>query len=331
MISPVFAQALQSRRAELNARFNLARHRLPRLDAAAFSRFLREAVDPLIIAVHAHDSAAVDRVVSAAYDCALQLAGHGAAGESARALTIVQGWRNVLTAAAVHVAAAPEKILPALTNALHGLSTDQGCDIEQWQHRLRAAAVHCRTPDAFLSAGQVLAWHCGLAHFRDAALELLQQLPQSLSAHLLNVEAGRLPSVLAGLTTDRWFDPARAAANVPVIRRSGAFRGFGGSFLQLPLVRAAQNGWMVRSGDEFWFLAADAFGATFHRATDSEWSASGAGDPVEHVGMRLLYGGTTLELADAGPITSSAARGGAIACTFAHSYQVTLVSQVPAP
>src|SRR5688500_16062392 len=99
MISPVFAQVLQARRAELNARFNHARHLLPRLDAAAFSRFLSEAVDPLVVAVHAYDSAAVDRVVSAAYDCALQLAGHAVTGESARASAIVHGWRNVLTAA----------------------------------------------------------------------------------------------------------------------------------------------------------------------------------------------------------------------------------------
>jgi hypothetical protein len=330
MISSAFAQVLQARRAELNARFHLGRQRFPRLDTAAFSRFLSEAVDPVIVAVHAYDRAAVDRVVSVAYDCALQLAGHGVTGESARAAAIVAGWRNALAAAAAHVAAAPETVLPAVTNALHGLYADEDCDIEQWQHGLRSAVAHCRTPDEFLSAGQVLAWQGGLAHFRDAALHLLQRFPQSLSAHLLSVEEARLPSVLARLTTDPWFDPARGSAKAAVIRRIGAFRGFGGSFLQLPLVRAAANGWMVRSGDEHWFLVADAFGATFHRASDGEWSASGAGDPVEHVGMRLRYGGTTIELADAGPITSSAARSGAIACTFAHSYQIALVSQIAA-
>jgi hypothetical protein len=156
-------------------------------------------------------------------------------------------------------------------------------------------------------------------------------MSQDLAAHLLGVDEPRVPSLLSQLETDRWFNPSRTDVKAHTIRRAGAFRGFGGAFLHLPTVRSAQDGWIVQSGDEFWLLIADAFGATFHRATAPEWQASRDEDRAAHVGNGLRHAGSTIEIADAGPITSSASSNGAIACTFAHSYQVAVISQVAAP
>jgi hypothetical protein len=68
----------------------------------------------------------------------------------------------------------------------------------------------------------------------------------------------------------------------------GAFRGFGGLFLEPPKVSSSGGGLFVESAGGQWILCADAFGATFHRATEAEAAtaepfrkrtASGLSDP----------------------------------------------------
>ncbi len=46
---------------------------------------------------------------------------------------------------------------------------------------------------------------------------------------------------------------------------------------------------------------------------------------AEHVGTRVVHGGKALDMPGAGPITSSGTSAGAIACTFAHSHQISLI------
>jgi hypothetical protein len=326
MISSIFAQTLEARRTEFNAKFRLAQQRFTRLDADAFNRFLTDAVDGLVAAVDAQNKQAVERVTSIAYDCALQLAGHGLTGDSPRAQAMLRGWREVLIPAATQVAMAPEKVLPAICNALHQLATNESCDAALWRQRMSGIAPLCPTADDFLHAGQTLAWIMGLAHFREPALHLLESMNSALAAALLDVSEAELKSRIGRIAADRWFDP-RSDLSRPTIRRIGAFRGFGGAFMELPQIRSTADGWVVQSGTDFWYLIADAFGATFHRASEDEWKASSTRSAAEHVGMRVHFRSSTLELTDAGPITSSASSGSAVACTFAHSYQIALISQ----
>jgi hypothetical protein len=92
----------------------------------------------------------------------------------------------------------------------------------------------------------------------------------------------------------------------------------------------AEGGWLVSSAGQHWFLAADAFGATFHRATEQEWSAANrelrlpAGAKL--AGAVLTQGSFTLSLPVVGPVTSVAAAGATLAVTSAHTHTVTFVS-----
>ena len=217
-------------------------------------------------------------------------------------------------------------MISALTNATHQLVSSESADTDRWVRALANVAPQCTSPDELLAVGQVIAWQCGLAHYREGVLAALRSLPVELACAVLAIEPQHHEKTLQRLQEDRWFDPAqRGHESLRIVRKTGAFRGFGGSFLQPPLLKGSDNGWLVQSADDYWYLVADAFGATLHRSTAEEWRAQPA-KKGDHVGTRLVRDGKTLDIAGAGPITSSVESAGAIACTFAHSHEIVLVA-----
>lgn len=326
MISAPLAEALQARRADFNARFRLAAQRYPQLDGQEVLRFITDAVDPLAQAVHAKHPDAVADVVSVAYDCSLQLVGQRLSLDTGRYGAIPMTWREVLPSAAAAIAEQPARVIASLTNATHQLASTESADVDRWIRALQAAAPQCATADELLSVGQAIAWQCGLAHYREGALSALRSLPASLACTVLAIDSSQYETTFKRLQDDRWFDPSRPdAESLRIVRNAGAFRGFGGPFLQPPLLKSADNGWLVQSAEDYWFLVADVFGATLHRSTADEWRAHSA-KSAEHVGTRVVHDGKTLDMPGAGPITSSGSSTGAIACTFAHSHQIVLVA-----
>ncbi|HTU57945.1 MAG TPA: hypothetical protein VMF89_05920 [Polyangiales bacterium] len=326
MISAPLAEALQARRSDFNARFRLAAQRYPQLDGQEVLRFITDAVDPLAQAVHEKRPEAVADVVSVAYDCSLQLVGQRLSLDAGRYGAIPTTWREVLPSAATVIATQPARVIASLTNAAHQLASTESADVDRWIRVLRGVVPHCATADELLSVGQVIAWQCGLAHYREGVLGALRSLPAALAATVLEIDSRQYEATLHRLQDDRWFDPSRPSAEpLRIVRNAGAFRGFGGPFLQPPLLKSADTGWLVQSAEDYWFLVADAFGATLHRSTPEEWRAHTA-KSAEHVGTRLIHEGRTLDMPGAGPITSSGFSAGAIACTFAHSHQIVLVA-----
>lgn len=326
MISAILAEALEARRSDFNARFRLAAQRYPQLDGQEVLRFIADTVDPLAQAVHAYRPQAVADVVNVAYDCSLQLVGQRLSLDSGRYAAIPATWRDVLPRAAALVAQQPVRVIPALTNAAHQLVSSDSADTNRWILTLASTAPQCASPDELLVVGQVIAWQCGLAHYREGVLAALESLPDELACAALGIKSQQYETTLKRLREDRWFDPAqRKHEPLRIVRKTGAFRGFGGSFLQPPLLKSGDNGWLVRSAGDYWYLVADAFGATLHRSTAEEWDAQPEKNG-EHIGTRLVRDGKTLDLPGAGPITSSAASAGAIACTFAHSHEIVLVA-----
>lgn len=326
MISAPLAEALQARRSDFNARFRLAAQRYPQLDGQELLRFITDAVDPLAQAVHANNPDAVGDVVSVAYDCSLQLVGQRLSLDAGRYSAIPATWRDVLPSAAAVIAAEPARVIPSLTNAAHQLASAESADANRWMRALNGVAPQCATPDELLIAGQVIAWQCGLAHYREGVLSALRSLKPALACKVLGIESKQYETTLRRLQEDRWFDPARPDAEpMRIVRSAGAFRGFGGPFLQPPVLKSTDNGWLVQSAEDYWFLIADAFGATLHRSTAEEWRAQSAKN-AEHVGTRVIHDGKTLDMPGAGPISSSGTSTGAIACTFAHSHHILLVA-----
>jgi hypothetical protein len=227
-------------------------------------------------------------------------------------------------------------VIGALSNAAHQLATTPGARPEAWlqiMERLAPAAADVGVDvDAFLTAGQLAAWRSGLAHYRESALSVAGSLDPALLGLVLDEKGpGSAPDAfarLAALRACRWVGGQNAAANPTqphLVRRAGAFRGFGGLFSEPPhvVMDRDQNQLYVRSGTEGWLLTADAFGATFHRATEEELAAAAAAAPPTRSQGHQLPAGIEVP-ADVGHVTSVACLPHTVAITGSLTHAVLL-------
>lgn len=291
MISPAFASLLASGRAQFNGRAAEARRRFPALDMAAFGAFLRDGVDPLVVAVAAAAPERVGGATLAAYDMALELVGHGLAGPAAKNPFLNTVWRELAPQFAPLLASAPVDALGMLSNAAIHIASVAGARPAQWQRELAALAPQIATLAQLRALGQVLAWRAGVAHFRQGALAAADTLPPALALAAFGEPGASWPQVHAQLMANPWRGNAEG-------REFGSFSGLGGDFATPPLVRATEDGFIVRSAERHYLLVADACGAVLHSATAQEFDHAQTGAPasVRLDGATLQIGARRIEL-----------------------------------
>lgn len=337
-VSEAFASVLRSGRAEFNHQFAEARRLYPNLDGADFAEFLSTAVDRLVQATEQARPDRVAEVVLAAYEAGLELTGQKLVGPSARYHVIQEGWERVLPLVAPALAMAPARIIGAVSNALHYLADTPGARPDQWMADLERLGPHCGDADTLLWLGQVAGWRAGLAHFRQGAIAAADALPDSLAlAAVAAPDSSQWPEIRRRLLADPWFDPAAPAlagngqaSRVRVMAQAGAFRGFGGFFVQPPRVAAAGGHFLVRSGEECWLLTADAFGATFHRTSLADFQSAQVHTKLPP-GLRVadskvVWGKERFEIPSLGKFTSAAANATTLALTSELTHSVVLVA-----
>jgi hypothetical protein len=328
-VSPALAAFLAEQRSELNALFAQARHENRDLEPEAFSAFLAATVDPLVAAVHGLDRALVADVGRAAYEVGLELVGRRLAGPGARTPWLDAGLRRLLPPLARLASRAPARVLASLANALHQIGTTPGARVDAWVDALEALGPACPDADVLLRLGQVLAWRAGLAQYRSGALAVARALPEELARRALELPAGAdVRGAIERLDSDPWFAPG-APAGLRSVARVGAFRGFGGAFVVPPLVRAQDERFLVRSGDECWSLIADRCGATLHRAPLEQFEKAPAKarlpDGTAVTARQVRRGDRTLAF-DTGSVTSHAATATTLALTTSHSHAIELLA-----
>jgi hypothetical protein len=82
-VSSEFANVLASGRERYNAAFARARHQYGELDPEAFADYLKEQIDPLVVAAARLGGADLARVTDAAFDMGLSLLGQNLIGPTA--------------------------------------------------------------------------------------------------------------------------------------------------------------------------------------------------------------------------------------------------------
>jgi hypothetical protein len=272
-LSPVLARLLAAGRPQFNARVAAARRGQPGFDAEALAEALRSRLDPVIVAVEIAAPDRVAAVLDAGFDVILGLVGQGIAGE--RAALIDHVWRRLAVAHAACVAERPFEVLGMLTNAALTLAGTRGARAEEWIERMEAIASLV-SADTLAPAGQVVAWRCGMAHFREGAIAAADGLPAPLAAAAIGV-CGEWADIREAIVADPWWTPPGEAAPSVLF---GEFTGFGGPFPEPPSVRPSPNGFLIRSGSATGLLVANAWGATLHPAEASEFETAASGPPV---------------------------------------------------
>jgi hypothetical protein len=66
-------------------------------------------------------------------------------------------------------------------------------------------------------------------------------------------------------TSDSRSGPLTREADLQIVSRIGAFRGFGGLFMSPPVVSLEDGHFVLEESGNYWLLTADVFGATLHR------------------------------------------------------------------
>lgn len=324
-VSNALASILRSGRADFNARFVAARRIHPDLEPGAFTEFLRTAVNELARAVEKVRPDRLGEVTMAAYDAALELVGQKLAGPDARMTSIEEGWRRILPKAALLVASAPGRLIPAVCNAAHQIASTRGARPAQWIETMEKLAPECGDAEAFLKLGQVAAWRAGLAHLRSGVIAAADGLPEALALVAVGAKTGSWANVREQLLANPWFDPASGSSVARVVAQAGSFKGFGGLFIEPPIVASSGEHFLVRSDSECWLLTADIFGATFHRASSKEFAAKFPSG-LQLKESRVAFNGENFELPAIGELTSAAANGTTLALTSRLTHSITLVA-----
>lgn len=322
-VSARFHAVLEQHRERLNERFA---RRGRALDAAAFLRYLRDTVDPL---VDGTGDATAGTVALALFEfgfVASERGWIGAEQPSAFERTLVTS----LPRFGAHWLDAPVVLLRIVGNGYErlarALDAARACG---WIEGLAALAPSLASREEILDAGLVLAWKAGLAEARDAALARSAARTVAFRRATLGAEEvdarpeRRFVSPEAGPTV-------RVAARV--MARVGGFLGFGGPFRVPPHVLSIEGRIVATDGNTVTELHADVFGA---RLIPAGWAldrltaqATPAPAAVCHAeaSARSAFAPAFALLTSA---TSVASANGMAAATFADTHDVVVIGLAP--
>lgn len=292
MVSAPFSSILAAGRSRFNQRMADARRRHAGLSTEGFGQFLVTCIDPIVSAVALVDSARAPAVALAAYDMGLELTGLGLVGPGARSPFLATVWRTLAPRLAGLIVHQPAEVLGLLSNAALYIESIARTRCPEWIAQMAALSGQMQTIPQFQAVGQIAAWRCGVAHFRDGAIEAGDRLPEAVALSAFGATGtGSWQEVRAQALADPWWKPGA----IPTGIETGAFSGFGGEFSVPPEVRAHPHGFTVKSGGAYYLLVADAYGAVLHPsdqaehdvldAAKGEWKLKGS---VLHVGEREI-------------------------------------------
>jgi hypothetical protein len=290
-----FSEVLARGREQFNTKFAYARRLNRRLQPEAFMDHLASVVAPIVNKAADNGPVDVDEIGTVLYDLSLDLFAQGCFGQNGRYPVVSQAWEKLLPAAIHLVAQAPRRVVASISNALFSISAQKGAQEQDWLKIMGALPGQCHDIESFLQAGVVAAWRCGMAHYREGALQICESLPPAVFARIFGLELELDESgkdrVLKHLESDHWYDPLYKPPPAPGGKRAGlrivaipgGFRGFGGPFVTPPRVKIIDGQIFLWDAEHHYNLHADIFGTNLIRAGSGPPSGSSATNRLFHI------------------------------------------------
>lgn len=206
-------------------------------------------IEPVVVAV-ATDESQAGKVFNAFYRSLLPLLGNQLAITYEHEYQ--QAWA-MLAKNAVLTQEAPAKIISAVNNALTTLRIYQPGKVLRWIGLMDQTIAMCKTVDDLLRCGRIYAWLCGLAQFRQRAMDDIVATAPELKAVMERASSTSLYDVIGR----HWFlgdEPSFAGI-------AGGFRGLEGPFRIPPKVALVGKQIVATDDQGTCALFADSFGS----------------------------------------------------------------------
>jgi hypothetical protein len=332
-----FARALRARREHFNALFDAAFHADPTLDPEHFSRHLCLTLHNVAESAISADPGRADELVEALYIFSLELFGKKLLGPESHHPVVTALWERLFPRIGRLIAAAPQTVVASLCNAATRISSESTAVAARWLTELEATSDLCTAPTELLDSGLVLAWRLGLAHYRESAIELWRKLPEKLKLPLLGMKddtpAFKTGDLEAGLS-DPWFCLAASSASkqreLRIAGVVGGFRGFGGQFIEPPLVAKEEGTLIAFDGQGCWSIHADIYGMTLKRMGNCRGRMEGSNSQFTiDASGKVRYGEQYARFPDLANASSSASTAYTLAATLPHSHHIYIVAALP--
>jgi hypothetical protein len=235
------------------------------IDKNLVSKWIVQVVEPIVRETANHSQESLPNVSKAFYTELLQLLGSGLALTFEKEYMQLWGLCNRIPSI---VSRAPSKVLKAFNNALLSIRTYQPSKTFTWIELMHSAIGSCISLDDLLNCGRICAWFCGLAHLREKCKGLLPNLSAELKNKL--EEYCPVSQPLEEIFSQLWIQK-----NSPeFIEGAGGFAGFGGSFMQPPMLAEAGNYVLAGDKENTYLLFADAFGRVLLPCDSANFNAS---------------------------------------------------------
>jgi hypothetical protein len=327
-ISPAFTSILRERRHAYNYRWSETRSRFPHLTSDDAASFFVNDLAPLIDVLDASSVQAdqLELLCDIAVDVGLRATGLRLLGVNASQPWVTELWRSAFPALAHLIAANPLAIITEMSHATAQFSAHGASRPQQWLRLLTALGPQAADLEQLRLLGKVIAWRSGLAHYRTGALAAADGLPPALVERALEIPAGQSWSSLrVALQESKW--PSSLVSDTALLTKVGSFRGFGGEFLEPPMLATGHNDLIARSGGDAWLVSADVFGSTLHRIDDDGRPAgTTVEEPTVILGDYVFVGSQAVELGAAAPVTSAVQQGNVLAISLKNSHAIWLLN-----
>ncbi len=313
-VSGSLARLLETRRSELNRRFELARLRHPGLEPETVLGALAGGAGELVSGL---PEGRRDGALLAMFDAIVALAasGHGSA---------IDPLCRILASAPAHVAEDPKRVVRSVANAVVHLGAP---DVAAWADSMAALGGLATSAREWLDAGLVSAWRCGLPRYRASALGRARALSTELARRALALDGEDVELEIRALQADPWWQGARSRS-LRVVSRVGGFAGLGGPFVSPPTVCA--TGERLGATDEggAYEIFADASGAEVVRVPHALARRGEVRAPFRYDDAGVIrLEGERLQVDRLAHASSVASTTSTLAVALPHSHFVFLVAR----